>query len=301
MINFSGTENISNLIDLEKISLVSTLDIQKSFNKQILIFVKKFMTTINLSIDSDPNDKSFFYLNESTNSLNLSNSNIKILKDLLDSLYLINPSDENLTDTIKNYNNQFKECMNLVHKNTETIEKFVHEITITDFSELPNNLTNHAIEEQLNTLSSPSHSSQYLENTLVISETQKKVILPYKMNKLEDILRNKNKYNSIDEIIDKLYTKPISYYKFSPISRFKESYKLIKEREKGSTLKALGLAFELSGNYSLHPAIITSCKSLDELDIYLACLEENDLEDFRFFNIKYEVPLAISKPAKNTI
>lgn len=302
MINFSDTDNLNNLIDLEKVSLMSTLDIQKNFNKQILIFVKKIMSNINLSFDSDPNDKTFFYLNESTSTLNKSNTNINILKKLLDTLSTINTSDKNLSDTIKTYNQEFKESMNSIYENTENIEKFIHEITMTDFSELPvlttcqNNLQNTKLET---TIINNALPSKFSEDTLIISEKQKKVILPYKINKIEDILKSNARYHSIDEVIDKLYTKPINYYKFSAISRFKEAYKLVKEKERGSTFKALELAFELLGNYSLHPAIITACKSLDELDIYLACLEENALNDFKFFNIKYEVPLSISKLANN--
>lgn len=141
--------------------------------------------------------------------------------------------------------------------------------------------------------------SNFVENTLVISETQKKVILPYDLNTVNAILeKNNTECHSVQDVIDKFYTKPISYYKVSPISRFKEAYKLVTEREKGSKLKALSLAFELFGNYNLHPAVITSCNSIDELDIYLACLEENTLEDFHFFDIKYEIPLAISKLEK---
>ena len=41
MINFADKENITKLIELEKISLNSTLDIQKNLNKQILIFIRK--------------------------------------------------------------------------------------------------------------------------------------------------------------------------------------------------------------------------------------------------------------------
>ena len=53
---------------------------------------------------------------------------------------------------------------------------------------------------------------------------------------------------------------------------------------------------ELFINYNLHPAIITACNSLNELDIYLACLEDDTLEDFKFFSIKYEIaPIASSK------
>ena len=298
MINFSGTENASNLIDLEKVSLMSTLDIQKSFNKQILVFVKKIMSNINFSLDIDPNDKAFFYLNESTNTLNLSNSNINALKDLSTALDNINPSDEN---SIKNYNTQFKSIMNSVYTNTEIIEKFIYKINVEDFSELPITCASTIIEEISCTTSSNEQSSQFIENTLVISETQKKVILPYNIHKVENILQNNNRFHSIEEVIDKLYTRPISFYKLSPIARFKEAYKLVKEKEKGSTFKALSLAFELLGNYSLHPAIITACKSLNELDIYLACLEENDLNSFKFFNIKYEVPLAVSKMMSSTL
>lgn len=292
MINFSGSENLSNLIELEKVSLESTLDIQKNFNKQILIFVKKFMANIDFSLDS--NDKAFFYLNESTSALNKSNSNINDLKDLLVAVAQLNASDEN---SLKDYNAQFKETMNSVYSNTESIEKFIHDITLTDFSELPTNTVITPVVRNVDLEEFPvkNSTSPFPENTLVISETNRKVILPYQMDKVEEILENNARYHSAEEVINKLYTKPISYYKFSPIARFKEAYKLIKEREKGSRFKALALAFELLGNYSLHPAIITACKSIDELDIYLACLEENSLDDFKFFNIKYEIPLAVSK------
>ena len=295
MINFSDAENLSNLIELEKVSLLSNLDIQKNFNKQILIFMKKFMANINCSFDLDPNDKAFFYLNESTNTLNKSNSNISALNNLLSSLSQISSSDSNLSETIKCYNENFKQIMNSVHENTKIIEKFVHEITINDFSELPNNsLDTVCVEQSIENATSAEPVSQYSENTLIISETQKKVILPYNINIVNEILQNNARYHSIDEVVNKLYTRPISYYRFSAMARFKEAYKLVKNKEKSSIFKALALGFELFGNYSLHPAIITACNSLDELDIYLACLDENDLDDFKFFNIKYEVPLALT-------
>jgi hypothetical protein len=46
----------------------------------------------------------------------------------------------------------------------------------------------------------------------------------------------------------------------------------------------------------LHPAIITACKSIDELDIYLSCLEDNQLDDFKIFDIKYEILPKVVKP-----
>ncbi len=303
MINFSDKENVNKLIDLEKLSLVSTLDIQKNLNKQILVFMKSFMNTIKISFDVNPEDKAFFYLNEANSALNKSNYNITILKNLLNDLNNINLNDDNLTKKIETYNQNFKNNFDMIFENTKTIEKFIYEISITDISESSNLLNTSDIKEQPETNSSVNNiSPNIVENTLVISEMQKKIIFPYNMDNIQYILLSTtHQYDSIQDVIDKVYTKPINYYRFSSISRFKEAYKLVKYKEKGSTFKALSLAFELLGNYSLHPAIIASCKSLDELDVYLACLEDNSLNDFKFFKIIYEIPPVISKFAKNII
>lgn len=302
MINFADKENITKLIELEKISLTSTLDIQKNLNKQILIFIKNFMSNVTFSFDINPNDKAFYYLNESTNALSKSNSNITVLKRLLENLEGINITSENLDLYIEKYNSDFKENIDLIYTSTEIIEKFVHKINTTDLSELAKNLTIENEEKADDIITGKDLEISYIENTLVISEEQNKVILPYTINKVKDILLENNKeYSSLQDVIDKVYTKPISYYKFSAISRFRETYKLVKEKENGSRAKALELAFELLLNYNLHPAIITACKNLDELDVYLACLEDNALDEFEFFNIKYEIPLALPKHNKSAI
>lgn len=303
MINFSDKENITELIELEKLSLMSTLDIQKNLNKQILMFIKKIMADVTFSTDIDPNDKSFFYLNESTNALNKSNSNITILKNLIDSLDKIDThNNQELEESVKKYNDSFMKNINTVYSNTEVIEKFVYEITTTDFSEILKTSTTEIEEEVSDIIDSTDLSTRFIENTLVISEVQKRVILPYNINTVKDILLNDPQgYSSLQGVINKIYTRSIDYYRFSAISRFKEAYKLVREREKSSKVKALGLAFELFLNYNLHPAIITACKSLDELDVYLACLEDNTLEDFQFFDIKYEIPPAVPKHTRNVI
>lgn len=127
---------------------------------------------------------------------------------------------------------------------------------------------------------------------LTISEKDNKVYLPYYITDLESILEENKNYNSIDEIIENKYIYPLDKYKSSILSRFKEAFKLIKEKEKGSFREALGLGFELMNNYKLHPAVIAACRNEDELDIYLDCLEENELDSFQIFDIKFEVPPA---------
>ena len=302
MINFADKENITKLIELEKISLTSTLDIQKNLNKQILIFIKNFMADVTFSFDINPNDKAFFYLNESTDALRKSNSNITILKRLIELIEEIDEKSESLEIEIEKYNTEFKENINTIYESTEIIEKFVHKINTTNLSELAKDLTIENEEVQEDIISGKDLEISYIEKTLIISEEQKKVILPYTINEVKDILINNNSiYTSLQDVIDKVYTKPIGYYRFSAIARFREAYKLVKEKENGSKTKALELAFELLLNYNLHPAIITACKSLDELDVYLSCLEDNTLNEFEFFDIKYEIPLAISKHTKNAI
>ena len=96
--------------------------------------------------------------------------------------------------------------------------------------------------------------------------------------------------SSINEVIEKLYTKPLDNYKFPAISRFREAYLLIRNKEKKSKTRAILFASELFANYNLHPAIITACENQEQLDIYLSCLEDNKLSDFSFFDIKFEIP-----------
>lgn len=127
------------------------------------------------------------------------------------------------------------------------------------------------------------------ENELFISEVKQCVVLPYTQSELDNILQKNNKYTSYQEIIEQIYTLPLSYYKSSAFTRFKEAFNLVKKRSKGSLKKAFNLAFELFFRYDLNPAIITACRSIDELNIYLSCLDDNKLDNFDCFKIRFEV------------
>ena len=75
---------------------------------------------------------------------------------------------------------------------------------------------------------------------------------------------------------------------------------MVKNKCNGSVLSALDLALELMMRYDLNPIIIAACRNIDELDIYLDCLEENELSQFDCFEIKFEVLPQISKRHNNT-
>ena len=127
-------------------------------------------------------------------------------------------------------------------------------------------------------------------DTLLVSEKDQKAYLPYKYSDIERIYNeNKNKYSSCEDVINKEYILPLNRFRHSISSRFRETINLVLNKEKQSFFKALDLAFELMLQYKLNPIIIAACKNLEELDIYLDCLEEDELFDFRCFNIKFEV------------
>jgi len=133
--------------------------------------------------------------------------------------------------------------------------------------------------------------------TLVISEEDGKVYLPYTKDDVkEDMAQNKGK--KISELIEEKYILPLDRYKNSMRARFREGYKLMHEREGKSRKSAFFLGIELMFETNLHPAIISACKNLEELDIYLDCLEDNELEKFSCFKIIYKSLPTLTKKGK---
>ena len=127
-------------------------------------------------------------------------------------------------------------------------------------------------------------------NTLIISDSNQNVVLPYKVIELEEKLKNNKKYKTLQDVIKNEYTLPLETFKNPTKSRFREAFQLIKKKEHGSLKEAIELGFELMFQSDLNPAVIAACKDLDELDIYLDCLDDNELDKFSCFKIEYNVP-----------
>ncbi len=127
-------------------------------------------------------------------------------------------------------------------------------------------------------------------NTLIISDSNQNVVLPYKVIELEEKLKNNKKYKTLEDVIKNEYTLPLETFKNPTKSRFREAFQLIKKKEHGSLKEAIELGFELMFQSDLNPAVIAACKDLDELDIYLDCLDDNELDKFSCFKIEYNVP-----------
>lgn len=133
--------------------------------------------------------------------------------------------------------------------------------------------------------------------TLVISEEDGKVYLPYTKDEIkEEMIQNKG--SKISELIEQKYILPLDKYKNSMRARFREGYNLMYKKEGKSKKSAFFLGLELMFETNLHPAIISACKNLEELDIYLDCLEDNELEKFSCFKIIYKSLPTLRKNGK---
>ena len=296
MINYTDNsiESITKIFNLEKSSLNTTYEIQKMFNKQILSFLKNFMSNYEINSKCDTESEASKYLADATSILLKSNENLNLMKNLICLLDEIDISKaHNIKTPVKKYNKKFEISMDKIYKNTSNIEEFIHNISMVNFEEIlkkDKDTNKEENQETFSYISSDELDSSFIENMLVISSIQNKVILPFTIQKIQKILSENSTYSSINDVIEKLYTKPLDNYKFPAISRFREAYLLIRNKEKKSKIRSILFASELFANYNLHPAIITACENQEQLDIYLSCLEDNKLSEFSFFDVKFEIP-----------
>lgn len=217
--------------------------------------------------DLDDSDVSIFQ-EQSASHLDENSYGIKI-SDKIDSSSDI-PNIEVTNPTISTIENisQIK-TLNVEESESESVEQ-----PIQDNIQTVENITENVINDN---------------KTLVISEIKKQVFLPYTVKELDEILDENKHYHSYEEIISDLYVLPMDKYRFTNKARFKETYTLMRKKEKASIFDSLNIAFEQTFNSSLNPAIITACKNLEELDIYLECLDAHETNKFPCFEVKYEM------------
>ncbi len=193
--------------------------------------------------------------------------------------------NKNVDDVFGNLNNLHTMESDIVSKPVEPskpIESHIYEpIPVKEVAE-PVVDTNIKIQSDENEVKD--------NNTLIISDSNQNVVLPYKVIELEEKLRKNKKYKTLQDVIKNEYTLPLETFKNPTKSRFREAFQLIKKKEHGSLKEAIELGFELMFQSDLNPAVIAACKDLDELDIYLDCLDDNELDKFSCFKIEYNVP-----------
>ncbi len=320
-----NTSELNDIIKKEKSLISLSQKAQKELKNLLLDSMQKFANS-DINVDSNTSDIIIKFLNDFEISLDLSNNNISALKDLnkqLDELIKLDSID---LEIINNFNITYFETNENLLNNTLQIEQtlastlnfsqFVFSNSPKDNSNVENkeeaislvanteetleapveNDNIASVDDVERVPETPVDSTNSLENTLIVSELKGKVFLPYTLSCLNDTLKNNpDKYSSIEDIIEKEYTLPYELFKSPAIARFKEAFKLMRTKEKQSIRKAFDLGMELLFNYNLHPAIISACKNLDELDIYLDYLETNETHKFKCFDIKFEIAPTLKK------
>lgn len=296
-----------NIINDELETLNNILYQQRQLKKTLLLYLEKLSE--GLSNATDPHDATS--LISCLETIKKSFENIKSNIDKIIELkkYLLDSLKINFYDPtyFEKYNKEFKEFFNKVSEDNVFYYTFMESIIkymTVSFPEVNSNFakygfnspkSNNLSKEDLNKSKIDYSSDDFEnnlhlnENVLFVSEKNKNVVLPYSTIELEIFFSDHpEKYSSIQDIVDKEYTLPLKYYKHAAISRFKEAFYLARKKSKLSFFKALSLANEVFFNSNLNPAIITACRNIDELYIYLSCLDDNVLDQFNCFKIVYD-------------
>ena len=248
-------------------------------------------------------ENSTFMLSSKYESLDINNIATQTLKVFSNDITANKPLEE-FSNNISN--NPLEEIFNIAENKpldeisnsaeNKSLEEISNSAENKSLEEISNSIENKPLQESNITLANESLA----ENTLIISEKNGNVTLPFSINELNSIMQNKpSKYSSLNDIVNSKFTIPISRYKNAPVARFKEAFKLMRKKEHSSFLEAVDLGMELAFNYNLHPAIISACKSLDELDIYLDYLDTGDTDKFNCFKVIFELAPMITKKRNN--
>lgn len=194
-------------------------------------------------------------------------------------------------NVLDNHSNDFTNKLNnLMNEKIEDLDKDTSKDTISDNSDNLESSKKESQDEDISTNNRVTKLPLQDNNTLIISEKDKLVYLPFKVEDLKkEFIEKEKKYTGLIDLINHEYIYPISKYRNTVTSRFREAYSLMVNKEKSSALSGLELGLELAFNYSLHPAVITACKSLDELDDYLDALDAKDMSMFKDFKVEFEV------------
>lgn len=140
-------------------------------------------------------------------------------------------------------------------------------------------------------VSSDDIENIYNSKILRVSEKENKVYLPYMHSEVKSYLSQfPEDYKSPEDVIKKEFVLPLDYYMKHPVlSRFRETYSLVRDREAKSIIEAIKYSMNLMFTYELNPTIIAACKTQEQLENYLTCLENNTLNCFKDFEIKFEI------------
>jgi len=274
-LNQDNISPFSNLLEKIKEAFVLV-----NSNIKSLLALKKDLTDINLgivnllvSIESNPNNRQtyMFQADDLSNAISdYSNYSVNIKTE-------ISNNDLKLNQFLSS--NEFKNIFSgISNKPADFYDNFQD----TNF--------NTKVEKNVTNISDDSENT-YNSNILRISEKENKVYLPYTNSEIKfDLTQFPDDYRSYEDVIKKEFILPLAHYMKHPVlSRFRETYSLVRDREAKSIMEAIKYSMNLMFTYELNPTIIAACKTQEQLENYLECLKNNELDNFKDFEIKFEI------------
>ena len=318
--------NFLSSTDKDLNELKNKIENQENKKENILIFFNKLKETLDSDITFLNKSEIKNIIEELENVFKAIGDNITLLNNLEDSIKQLNQdvinllvsidtnSDEtnnyfdeiqNIKEKINSYSTQLNESNSKILLNDIKIDTFItsqttqnylntFDINIPDLYKSNNISSNYnaTIESSENLINTDNSDTPKVENNLLlVSEKLNKVFLPYKNTEIKRYLATyPNQYKSFEDVINKEFVLPLDYYIKRPvISRFREAYSLIRDREGKSIIEAIKYAFDLMFKYELNPTIIAACKTQEQLENYINCLETNQLNNFTEFEIRFEL------------
>ena len=268
----------------------------------------------------DASNSSIEFLNELQDIFSKTNDNLQMLNTLKNDFSTISEKTVDLLIHIESsngepnaYNSQIEEIRNMLNQyspendkiqeqlqyNNNIIDEFFKKDYVQEYLNSFNIEYNDELKHSKNAFSqaknSVNTSTEFAEenHVLRVSEKDNKVYLPYSKTELSLYLEQyPDSYSSYSDVIKKEFILPLDYYMKHPVvARFRETYSLIKDREAKSVMDGLKYAFNLMFKYELNPVIIAACKTQKQLEDYLEALSKNKLDEFKDFEIKFEVSL----------
>lgn len=298
MIIFDKNTNAFDIFSIELNNLKVVNEFQNNLRNNVLAFMEQIASAINELVDVDPSTNIFNFLKSARKSLEASNVNLGLLNNLSSIAEEYKNSNNDLLKLINDYNDSYINTFRVINKNNVFITDFIDVMMNFSKIEFPASVKVSTINTDINTPVSSSNKND-LENILIVSEVENKAFLPYTFEDLNAELNNSpHLYSSIDDVIEKKYTVSLDLYKNSSVARFREAFRLVK-KSNGSLKDAFDLSLELFFKYDLNPVIITACRNLDELDVYLSCLDDNELDKFFCFEIIYNIAPTVVKKKKD--
>lgn len=280
---------VSNLLEeVEKSFVLVNFNIKSLYSlKQTLTDINSGIVNLLVTIESNFNNKHLYMskVESLKNSIANYSESCTSIKDkvannnLILNSFLSSPKFKEIFDSEINLDIDFsteKESIKNLNIDKQKDSKNTFSINTTE-----NNITNQK-----------NFSLENFNNRILrISEKENRVYLPYTSTEVSSYLSHfPEDYHSPIDVIKKEFILPLDYYIKHPVlSRFREAYSLIRDKEGKSILEAIKYSMNLMFTYELSPTIIAACKTQEQLENYINCLQNNKLDNFSDFEIKFEI------------